>query len=303
MKRSNLQNLPDAINCSVIKDFTQVPNDLLKNPNITGKAKSILCILLSNKKGWTSYITTLSKMMKEGIDAIRSGVIELEEHGYLLRIRYRNKKTKQWVGSFWAYADIPYNFKLKNTLKWIENNGLEYVINKTEKPHMENPIVGKQHVENPMVIIYNNNNTNKKDINKDISIQDEKPIDSNKKHYLSISKKLAKIISTHKKINCNQNINSWVKPIKLLMTKDLKINGTEFSQIKKRILKALKYYENHIGEKYTPVIQSGDSFRKKFIKLEDAMKREFNNYEPKKSGTMMQEKELKIINKKTIIED
>ena len=43
-------NLPDAINCSITKEFTQIPNDLLRNPEISGKAKSILFLLLSKRK-------------------------------------------------------------------------------------------------------------------------------------------------------------------------------------------------------------------------------------------------------------
>ena len=95
-KYSEKFNLPDAINCSLTKDFTQVPNALLRNPNITSKAKAILCLLLSNKNGWHSHITVIQKMMKEGTDAIQSGLQELEKHGHLIRLKYRDIQTKIW---------------------------------------------------------------------------------------------------------------------------------------------------------------------------------------------------------------
>ena len=87
--------IPDVINISTTKNFTQVPNDLLRNPEISGKAKALLCLLLSNQEGWYSYMATLQKTMKEGRDAIYSGLSELEEFGYLQRIHYRDTETKK----------------------------------------------------------------------------------------------------------------------------------------------------------------------------------------------------------------
>jgi len=138
-----LKRLPDAVNASTSKEFTQVPNELLRNPKITGKAKALLCLLLSNRDGWTSYIQTIKKMMKEGEDAIRVGLRELEQANYLQRIRYRHKKGKKLAGSFWAYTDIPGFFQIDDTLVELDRRGLELFIKdlKTrENPDMENPI-------------------------------------------------------------------------------------------------------------------------------------------------------------------
>ena len=150
--------IPDAINCSVSKNFTQIPNELIKNPNLSGKAKTILCILLSNKKGWCSYIQTIKQMMKEGEEAIRTGISELEEHKYLLRIRYRCKTTKTWKGSFWAYTDIPGQFNIQEHIRELHEKEMEPFI-------PENPDVGNPDVGNPgLIILYSNkikdNNSN-----------------------------------------------------------------------------------------------------------------------------------------------
>ena len=157
-------NLPDAINCSLTRDFTQVPTNLLRNPNITSKAKAILCLLLSNKEGWKSHLSTIRGMMKEGTDAIQSGLQELEKHGYLTRIKYRSKKTKIWKGSFWAYTDIPKQFNITEQLKILENKGLE--------PQLDFPVMGKPGLENPD---YNNINikktNNKEKNNKKVELQ------------------------------------------------------------------------------------------------------------------------------------
>ena len=152
--------IPDAINCSVTKDFTQIPNELLRNPEISGKAKAILCILLSNREGWSSYISTLKQMMKEGEDAIRSGINELEENRYLWRVRYRCKKTKVWKGSFWAYTDIPGAFNIGDQVELIQGKGMEVI--KPDYPDMENPDMDNPEMENPGLIILNNKKTNNK---------------------------------------------------------------------------------------------------------------------------------------------
>jgi len=91
------------------------------------------------------------------------------------------------------------------------------------------------------------------------------------KQYTSISKKLAQIISSHKRINKTSSIHKWNKDIELLFTKDLKINGDTHEDIKKRIDSALQFYAKNIGGTYIPDIQSGSSFRRKFISLENAM--------------------------------
>ncbi|MDY0316880.1 MAG: hypothetical protein RBQ63_03845 [Acholeplasmatales bacterium] len=117
--------LPDAVNASPISDFTMVPNDILRNPEIGATAKTILCILLSNTDGWYSYKNTIMGMMKEGEHAITSGLKELERFDYLRRIKYRDKFTKQWRGSFWAYTTIPGEFNISHNIELMERKELE----------------------------------------------------------------------------------------------------------------------------------------------------------------------------------
>lgn len=150
--------LADAINCSSQNNFTPAPNQLIRNPEISTKAKIILILLLSNREGWHSCISHLSKMMKEGKTSIQSGIQELEKNGYLLRIKYRNIKTKTWVGSFWAYTDIPWKFEIKNHLTSLQEKGLEIL---SPEPEAGNPYMGFPDMENrPIKILYNNNTNN-----------------------------------------------------------------------------------------------------------------------------------------------
>ena len=60
-------------------------------------------------------------------------------------------------------------------------------------------------------------------------------------------------------------VPAWAKEFRLLCTE----NGVDYPRQKK----ALDWYRDHYSEQYVPVIESGASFRSKFIKLEAAMQR------------------------------
>ncbi len=298
-KFTSQNRIPDAINCSITREFTQIPNELLRNPNISHKAKSILCLLLSNREGWTSYIETIKKFSKEGDEAIRSGLSELEEHGYLLRVRYRDKQTKVWRGSFWAYTDIPNNFNMEGQIETVNEMGYEVAFG-TENPQVENPDVDILEVEDQRlkIPIYKNTNNNKINIylsdpdfpqmesNKKVKLnesnsspkkteeppQKKPPIKERNGQYLPIAKRLAEIVKTSKNIKTPpEKLHAWTDPIRRL------IESEEVDPV--RIDTVLDWYADNIGGPYIPVIESGHSLRDKFIRLETAMKN--NGYRDK----------------------
>ena len=126
MKRSDSpQNtvIPDAINCSKEKGFSIISNKVLRNPYISAKAKALLCLLLSNKDGWKSHMEMIKTMMKENESSIRSGLKELEEYQYLIRVKYKNAITKEFAGSFWAYTDEPGNFNISKQIALLSKYG------------------------------------------------------------------------------------------------------------------------------------------------------------------------------------
>jgi hypothetical protein len=152
--------VPDAINCGISKGFTQIPNEFLRNPKISAKAKTILCILLSNQEGWESHSSTLSIMMKEGKEAIQTGLSELKSLGYLKHYRYRNKISKKIEGVFWAYTDIPNKFDLDAHTSYLEKNYLEIVFKENQNP--ENQVTEKPEPGKPEYGFSAPNNTNNK---------------------------------------------------------------------------------------------------------------------------------------------
>ena len=90
--------------------------------------------------------------------------------------------------------------------------------------------------------------------------------------HLQSAIKIADIVRSKKQINItNQQINDWANQIRLLEKQDLKQRATAMQDI----IKAIEAID--CEDKYCPVVQSGFSFREKFTKIEDYIKR-------KKSG-------------------
>lgn len=105
--------------------FTQIPNDWLRDGNLSLKAKGLLAQLLSHADGWSVSIQSLAKANQCGKDAIRSAVKELEDNGYLVRSQNRQESGEfgetVWVtsspssGSPIADYPTPVNPTPKNT--------------------------------------------------------------------------------------------------------------------------------------------------------------------------------------------
>lgn len=94
------------------KDFTVMSNHHLRNKNLSLKARGLLGTMLSNKDDWVYSLSHLADQCKEGISSVRSGLVELEEAGYVVRKQRREKNGK--------FVDV------------------EYII--YENPILENPI-------------------------------------------------------------------------------------------------------------------------------------------------------------------
>ena len=67
------------------KNFTTIPNELLNNPNLSWKAKALLCYLLSLPPDWEIHLAHLKTVSTDGYDSTVAGVNELLENKYLWR--------------------------------------------------------------------------------------------------------------------------------------------------------------------------------------------------------------------------
>lgn len=110
----------------LVDNFTQIPNEWLRDSNLSLKSIGLLAQLSSHDEGWQVTIKSLAKANGCGLDYIRGAVNELEEAGYLRR-EQRRKPNSQFGEVVWITQEPSSGFPL------------------SEKPLSEKPIS-----ENPM---------------------------------------------------------------------------------------------------------------------------------------------------------
>lgn len=103
--------------------FTQVPNALLADPDLSLKAKGLYALMYSKSDGWQFYESALVRESRDGKDAVGSGLDELVEAGWLVRSGGRSDDT----GRFTAYD---YELRVNRA----------YVVHQSGKPVAENPL-------------------------------------------------------------------------------------------------------------------------------------------------------------------
>ncbi|MEU1264569.1 hypothetical protein ABZ473_21240 [Streptomyces cellulosae] len=69
--------------------FTQIANGLFRDSRLSYKAKGIFGYISTHRSGWQVTIADLVRLGPDGKEAVRAGLKELEEHGYLIRERLR----------------------------------------------------------------------------------------------------------------------------------------------------------------------------------------------------------------------
>lgn len=139
------------------KNYTVMSNHHLRNKELSLKSKGLLSLMLSLPEEWDYTLKGLSIICKEGIDAIRVSIIELEKQGYIERRRNRNTKG-QLTNTEYIIHEYPITVAPKSEKPTLENPILDNPI--SEKPMLENPIL-----ENPTQI--NKDKTIKEELNTD----------------------------------------------------------------------------------------------------------------------------------------
>lgn len=73
------------------KNFTVMSNYHLKDQKLSLKAKGLLSVMLGLPPDWNYNMKGLATLSKDGVDAVRTAIKELEHHGYVTRRRIRNE--------------------------------------------------------------------------------------------------------------------------------------------------------------------------------------------------------------------
>lgn len=85
------------------RDYTQLPNRWLRDERLSYRARGLLALLMTHEHGWKVTLKALAGASPDGIDAVRSGALELEQHGYL--VRHPVRRGGRFTGDHWELVD------------------------------------------------------------------------------------------------------------------------------------------------------------------------------------------------------
>ena len=149
------------------QNYTVMSNYHLCNTDFSLKSKGLLSQMLSLPEEWDYTLKGLSKINREGIDAIREAVRELERTGYVTRTRVWNEK-----GQLGAADYVIHEFPV------------------LPKPILENPTLDKPVSENPT--LENPMQENPTQLNKELSSKELSNTDLLNNHSIPILSTLSR---------------------------------------------------------------------------------------------------------------
>ena len=85
-------------------NYTNTNNQLVRDDDLTWKARGIFNYLWSQANEWQFYVKEIASHSKDGEKALQSGLQELERHGYLKRVN-RHSKDGSFDGLDWILDD------------------------------------------------------------------------------------------------------------------------------------------------------------------------------------------------------
>lgn len=116
------------------KDYTVMSNHHLRNTDLSLRAKGLLSQILSLPEGWDYTIAGLAKINKEGKDAVRAAVQELEKAGYIER-RQKMDSGGKFSSNEYVVYESPRSVSPLSDFPTT-------VLPTTEKPSTEEPLTG-----------------------------------------------------------------------------------------------------------------------------------------------------------------
>ncbi|NUK21663.1 hypothetical protein [Streptomyces lunaelactis] len=86
--------------------FTQIANGLFRDPRLSFKAQGLFGLISTHRDGWRMSVTDLARRGRDGEAAVKSGLKELEKHGFLLRERDRHPDGTLGAAAYFI-TDLP----------------------------------------------------------------------------------------------------------------------------------------------------------------------------------------------------
>ena len=156
-------------------NYTVMSNYHLRDQRLSLKAKGLLSVMLSLPEEWDFTLAGLACISKEGLAAIRAAILELEETGYVIRARVRNK-AGQLTDTEYTIYEFPQGENPGSGSKPDPTNPKAPAGRPSQEPPvcdfpaLEKPILENPTLENPTL-------ENRTQLNTDISNTDTKKKD------------------------------------------------------------------------------------------------------------------------------
>ena len=87
-------------------NYTTIDNNILKNKELSLKARGLLVTMLSLPDEWDYTVSGLCTILKDGKTSIQSALKELEKAGYLVRIQTKDSNGKFSSADYTLY-EVP----------------------------------------------------------------------------------------------------------------------------------------------------------------------------------------------------
>jgi len=123
-------------------NFTQIPNQWLRDNQLSLRARGLLAMLMSHDEGYTVTHKSIVASNPEGREAIETAVRELKAAGYLdvIKTRGRNGRIEGWV---WELTDpVEMQKRRSEPLTGFPDDGLPVL---RSNRNLENPHLKEQH--------------------------------------------------------------------------------------------------------------------------------------------------------------
>ncbi|WP_225080808.1 hypothetical protein [Streptomyces sp. CoT10] len=86
--------------------FTQIANGLFRDSRLSFKAQGLFGLISTHRDGWRMSVTDLARRSRDGEAAVKSGLKELQKHGFLLRERERSPDGTLGAAAYFI-TDLP----------------------------------------------------------------------------------------------------------------------------------------------------------------------------------------------------
>ena len=103
------------------RDFTIIPNRVLRDDALSYRARGVLVYLLSQPPGWLISSARLATDTGEGRDAVRTALRELMRAGYL-ELNKEQDHRGLWA-SHYTVTDTPWYFCFEAVDTPVDNSG------------------------------------------------------------------------------------------------------------------------------------------------------------------------------------